>query len=221
MELFTHAYEFIIFLFHFILKIDQYLDVIVRDYGMLTYGILFLIVFCETGLVVTPILPGDSLLFAAGALSARGAINLHYLVLLVIVAAILGDTVNYTIGKYFGERLFKGRSRFFKKSYLDKTHHFYEKYGNKTIVFCRFVPIVRTFAPFIAGVGKMNYLKFMSYNIVGGMAWAMIFVYGGYFFGNVPVIRESLTLMIIVIIAVSLMPIAVEIVKSMRKRVKN
>lgn len=218
LEILVQAYEFMIFLINFILKIDQYLDVLIRDYGLMTYVILFLIVFCETGLVVTPILPGDSLLFAAGALSARGGLNVHYLVLIIMVAAIIGDTVNYSIGKYFGEKLFRTQSRFFKKEYLDKTHDFYARYGNKTIVFCRFVPIVRTFAPFIAGVGKMNYLKFMAYNVVGAIAWSLLFVYGGYFFGNIPIIRRSLTLMIFLIIGISLLPLAFEIFKGWKMR---
>jgi membrane-associated protein len=211
-----HLYEFIFFLFHFILKIDQYLGAIVKDYGVLSYFILFLIIFCETGLVFTPILPGDSLLFAAGALCGRDLLNFKLLTILVIVAAVLGDTLNYTVGKYFGEKLFKENNRFLKKDYIDRTHAFYDTYGAKAIIFCRFIPIVRTFAPFIAGFGKMHYLKFMTYNILGGILWAVIFISGGYFFGDLPVIRESLTLAVMGIIFLSLLPLLFEIMKKFK-----
>lgn len=213
MDIIFSFFDFFVFLFQFILRIDQYLETIILNYGVLVYLILFLIIFCETGLVVTPILPGDSLLFAVGAFSARGLLDLKLAMSLIIVAAILGDTVNYLLGKSFGVYFFSEKSRFLKKSYIDRTNRFYEKYGNKTIVFARFVPIVRTFAPSIAGFGRMNYSKFMTYNVVGGIVWTVMFTLSGYFFGEIPVIRESLTLMIIGIIVLSVLPLVFTIGK--------
>ena len=191
----------------FILHLDKYLSVIIQQYGVFTYALLFLIVFAETGLVITPFLPGDSLLFAAGTFAAIGSLNVFILFLVLAIAAILGDTVNYSIGKYFGSKAFEKYPKIFKKQYIDKTHNFYEKYGNKTIVLARFVPIVRTFAPFIAGVGKMKYSNFLTYNIIGGIAWVAIFVFGGYFFGNIPLVKNNFSLAIIVIIVLSFVPI--------------
>ena len=191
----------------FILHLDKYLSIIIQNYGAFTYLLLFLIVFAETGLVVTPFLPGDSLLFAAGTFAAIGSLNVWILFTILALAAILGDTINYSIGKYLGSKAFEKYPKIFKKQYLDKTHNFYEKYGNKTIVLARFVPIVRTFAPFVAGVGKMKYLNFLIYNIVGGLAWVALFVFGGYFVGNIPWVNRHFTYVILTIIALSFIPI--------------
>lgn len=195
------------------LHLDKHLEVIITDYGVWTYLILFLIIFCETGLVITPFLPGDSLLFAAGAFAGLGAMRADLLFLLLTAAAIIGDTVNYWIGHYIGPRAFSGNIRFLKKEYLDRTHAFYEKYGGKAIVLARFVPIIRTFAPFVAGIGAMNYSRFIFYNVTGAIAWVGIFVYGGYFFGNLPAVQENFTLVILGIIFVSVVPMIVEFVK--------
>ena len=200
------------------LHLDKHLAAVIQAYGGWTYLILFLIIFCETGLVVTPILPGDSLLFAIGSFAALGAIKLEYLLFGLTIAAILGDSVNYAIGHYMGPKVFsKKDSRIFKKEYLDKTHRFYEKYGAKTIIFARFVPIVRTFAPFVAGIGAMSYGKFLTYNVVGGVAWICLFVLGGYFFGGLPIVKENFTAVILAIIVISIMPGAIEYIRS-RKR---
>jgi membrane-associated protein len=191
----------------FILHFDKHLTFILQHFGVWTYLILFLIIFCETGLVVTPFLPGDSLLFIVGAFSANGAFNLTGITLALVAAAIAGDSVNYAVGKYFGNRLLNAKKiRLIKKEYLDKTHAFFEKYGAKTIVFARFVPIVRTFAPFVAGLGQMNYGKFLLYNILGGALWVVIFVMGGYYFGNISLVKEHLTLVILIIIFISILP---------------
>lgn len=218
MELLHQFLDLVFFLFNFVLKIDQYLEIIIKDYGALTYLILFLIIFCETGLIITPILPGDSLLFVAGAIASRGLLDIRLLFLLITSAAILGDMVNYTVGRFFGVSLFKRKSRFLKKEYIDKTHAIFEKYGNKAIVLCRFVPIVRTFTPFIAGFGQMHYGKFMTYNVVGGISWAVIFLLGGYYFGEMPFIKNSLTLTIIGIVILSCIPMIVEIIRAKRRR---
>ena len=200
------------------LHLDQHLGQLISQYGIWTHLILFLIVFCETGLVITPFLPGDSLLFAAGTFAALGALDLWLVMLLLIVAAIVGDTVNYWIGAYIGPRAFKGDIRFLRKEYLDRTHAFYEKHGGKTIIMARFVPIIRTFAPFVAGVGAMSYPKFITYNVVGAVLWVGLFVLGGYFFGNMPVVRENFTLVILAIIAISVLPIVVEALRARRSR---
>ena len=192
------------FLIDFVLHIDRHLDVIIRDYGTLTYLILFLIVFMETGLVVTPFLPGDSLLFAAATFAALGSLNLIWLILLLISAAILGDATNYFIGHKLGNRLI--RTKWVKKEYLDKTHRFYEKHGGKTIIIARFVPIVRTFAPFVAGVGEMSYRRFASFNVIGGVLWVLSFLLAGYFFGNLPFVKNNFGLVIIAIIIISVLP---------------
>jgi len=196
------------------LHLDQHLGEVIRDYGAWTYPILFVIIFCETGLVVTPFLPGDSLLFAAGAFAALGDLNVHGLVLLLSAAAIAGDTVNYWIGAYIGPRAFSGEVRFLKKEYLDRTHRFYERHGGKTIVLARFVPIVRTFAPFVAGIGTMNYGRFLLYNVTGGVAWVAMFLYAGYFFGTIEIVRRHFSLVMLAIITVSVMPLAIEYVRA-------
>ena len=202
-------------LIDFILHIDQHLIELAQTYGLWIYAILFLIVFCETGLVVTPFLPGDSLLFAAGAVAALGGMNVHIAAALLLAAAVIGDAVNFAIGKYFGEKLFaKPDSRVFKREYLDKTHAFYEKYGGKTIILARFVPIVRTFAPFVAGMGNMHYGRFIRYNIIGALMWVGLLTYAGYFFGELPVVKNNFGLVVIGIIAVSVLPMAVEIAKA-------
>lgn len=209
--------QYLMFLIDFILHIDQHLAEMVRDYGTLTYAILFVIVFCETGLVVTPLLPGDSLLFAAGTLTVLGdgALNPWLLVLLLTVAAILGDGANYMIARFFGKKwLETGKLKFIKPSYLQKTEAFYEKYGGKAIVLARFVPIVRTFAPFVAGIGKMNYAQFSMYNVVGAVAWVNIFVWAGHFFADQPLVRKNFTLVIFGIIGISVLPMVYEIAKA-------
>jgi membrane-associated protein len=200
------------------LHLDRHLSEVISEYGTWTHLILFLIVFCETGLVITPFLPGDSLLFAAGTFAALGALDLWLVVVLLIAAAIIGDTVNYWIGAYVGPRAFRGDIRFLRKDYLDRTHAFYEKHGGKTIILARFVPIIRTFAPFVAGVGAMSYPKFITYNVVGAVLWVGMFVLGGYFFGNIPVVRENFTIVILAIIAISVMPIAIEGLRARRSR---
>jgi membrane-associated protein len=200
------------------LHLDQHLSRVIADYGVWTHLILFLIVFAETGLVVTPFLPGDSLLFAAGTFAALGSLDLWLLVALLIGAAILGDTVNYWVGAWIGPRAFSGNVRFLRKDYLDRTHAFYEKHGGKTIILARFVPIIRTFAPFVAGVGAMSYPKFITYNVVGAVLWVGLFVPAGYFFGNIPAVRKNFTLVILAIIALSVLPIALEAIRSRRSR---
>ena len=202
-------------LIDFVLHIDQHLIELTQTYGLWIYAILFLIVFCETGLVVTPFLPGDSLLFAAGAVAALGGMDVHIAAALLLAAAVIGDAVNFAIGKYFGEKLFaKPDSRVFKREYLDKTHAFYEKYGGKTIILARFVPIVRTFAPFVAGMGNMHYGRFIRYNIIGALMWVGLLTYAGYFFGELPVVKNNFGLVVIGIIVVSVLPMAVEIAKA-------
>jgi membrane-associated protein len=200
------------------LHLDEHLNQIVTTYGVWTHLILFAIVFAETGLVVTPFLPGDSLLFAAGALAALGSLDLWLLVVLLIGAAILGDTVNYWVGAWIGPRAFSGNVKFLRKDYLDRTHAFYEKHGGKTIILARFVPIIRTFAPFVAGVGAMSYPRFIVYNITGAVLWVGLFVPLGYFFGNMPTVKENFSLVILAIIAISVMPIAVEAIRARRSR---
>lgn len=193
------------------LHLDRHLNEIIQAYGAWTYAILFLIIFCETGLVVTPILPGDSLLFAAGTFAALGSLDVWWLFVLLSIAAIAGDTVNYWIGYHVGPRVFHEENvRFFKKEYLDRTHQFYEKHGGKTIIIARFVPIIRTFAPFVAGIGRMTYWRFISYNVIGGIAWIAIFVFGGYYFGNIPIVKRNFTLVIMAIIIISVLPGVIE-----------
>ncbi|SKC74499.1 DedA family protein [Ohtaekwangia koreensis] len=211
--------EFIKSLIDFILHIDHHLVEIVRDYRTWTYLILFIIIFAETGLVVTPFLPGDSLLFAAGAIIAKPdtGLNIFFMFLLLIIAAILGDLVNYHVGKYIGPKAFSGKYRFLKIEYLNKTQAFYNKHGGKTIIYARFIPIIRTFAPFVAGIGTMSYRKFASFNVIGGITWVGSFLFLGYFFGGIPVIKNNFTYVILGIIFVSILPPIIEVVKSRTK----
>ena len=197
-----------------LLHLDKHLDLVIRNYGFWTYGIFFLIIFLETGLVVTPFLPGDSLLFAAGAFAALGSLDTKWLIMLLSIAAIAGDTLNYWIGYIVGPKVFsKEKSRFLNKDYLYRTHQFYERYGGKTIILARFIPIIRTFAPFVAGIGSMTYGRFIAYNIVGGIAWVAIFVLGGYFFGNIPSIKQNFSLVIAAIIFLSILPGIIEFLR--------
>ena len=204
-------------LFHlidFFLHLDKYLPLIIQSFGIWAYVIMFLVIFCETGLVVTPILPGDSLLFALGAFAAQGALNIEILLVSLCIAAVAGDTVNYSIGKFLGPKVFHyPDSRFFKREYLVRTHQFYEKHGGKTIIIARFIPIIRTFAPFVAGIGTMKYLRFISYNVVGGISWICLFLLAGYYFGGIPAVKRNFTLVIIAIIIISVMPGVIEYVR--------
>lgn len=214
--------EFIYSLFDFIIHIDVHLNNLILTYGNWTYAILFLIIFCETGLVVTPFLPGDSLLFAAGTFAAAGSLDPIYLMLLLSVAAILGDTVNYWIGALIGPKIFhKDNVRFLNKEYLNRTHQFYEKHGGKTIIFARFLPIIRTFAPFVAGIGKMTYLRFFGYNVIGGIIWVAIFIITGYYFANIPAVRDNFTFVIFAIIVISFLPPVIEFFRLKRKKEKK
>jgi len=198
------------------LHLDRHLADVVRDHGGSVYALLFAIVFCETGLVVTPFLPGDSLLFACGALAAGGALDLALLFVLLAAAAILGDTVNYGIGSVIGPRAFTSDSRWLKREHLDRTHAFYERHGGKTIVIARFVPIIRTFAPFVAGIGTMAYPRFLAYNVGGGTGWVALGLGAGYAFGNIPVVRNNFSIVVLGIVAVSLLPLLVEYLRHRR-----
>ena len=212
----------IMYFVEFILHLDVHLVEIFHQYGTLTYAILFLIVFCETGLVVTPFLPGDSLLFAAGALAAGSALQIRILLVVLFIAPLLGDQVNYWLGRILGGKLpFSEDARFLKKQYLDKTHSYYEKFGGKTVIIARFVPIVRTFAPFVAGIGKMHYLKFISFSIAGALLWVGSFLLGGYYFGNIPVIKKNFTLTVMAIILISLLPGLIEYLRHRRSAAGN
>ena len=202
---------------NFILHIDRHLSELSAQYGAWIYAILFAIIFCETGLVITPFLPGDSLLFAAGSIAALGSMNIHTMVLLLIIAAIIGDAVNFAVGKYLGERLFANPdSRIFRRSYLQRTESFYAKHGGKTIILARFVPIVRTFAPFVAGMGHMRYGRFFRFNIIGGIAWVALFSYAGFWFGQRQIVKENLTLILLAIIMISILPAIIEIIRARR-----
>jgi len=219
MQILTKLTELFIYLFDIFLHLDKHLGALIQSYGNWTYLILFTVIFCETGLVVTPFLPGDSLLFAVGTFSALEYLDVYKVSALIFIAAVLGDTANYHIGKYLGPKVFHyENSRIFKKEYLDKTHNFYEKYGAKTIVIARFAPIVRTFAPFVAGIGKMSYLKFLVYNAAGALLWVVIVVGAGYFFGNIPVVRKNFTLVIMAIIVISVLPGVWEYLKARRRK---
>ena len=209
--------EAIKFLIDFILNMDVYLNEIISNYGAWTYGILFFVIFMETGFVVTPFLPGDSLLFAAGTFAALGSLNPLYLFLLLTVAAILGDTVNYSIGKYIGPRAFSGDIKFLKQEHLDKTQEFYEKHGGKAIILARFIPIIRTFAPFVAGIGTMKYRKLIAYNVIGGIVWVATFTFLGYFFGNIEFVKKNFELVIFAIIFISFIPPVLEVFKARKE----
>jgi len=214
--------EMIKTLFDIFMHLDRHLGSVIQAYGIWTYLILFLIIFCETGLVVTPILPGDSLLFAAGAFAAIGALDVLWLFGLLTVAAVAGDTLNYWIGHYLGPKVFHKKDvRFLNREYLDRTHRFYEKHGGKTIIIARFMPIIRTFAPFVAGIGKMTYMRFTGYNVSGGILWIASFVFGGYFFGNIPMVKRNFTLVIVAIIVLSVMPGVIEFLRHRLKASKT
>ncbi|HSX77881.1 MAG TPA: DedA family protein [Candidatus Saccharimonadia bacterium] len=202
------------------LHLDMYLDTVIQQYGVWMYFLLFVVVFLETGVVVTPFLPGDSLLFAAGALCARGDLAVGWLFMLLCLAAVLGDTVNYSIGHLVGPRAFHGQNRLFKREHLDRTHQFYERHGGKTIVLARFIPIIRTFAPFVAGIGRMSYGRFVTYNVLGGLLWTALFVFGGYYFGNQPWVKRNFTFVILAIIVISLLPLVVEFIQNYRRKAR-
>jgi len=197
------------------LHLDEHLSAVIAQYGAWTYAILFLVIFVETGFVVTPFLPGDSLLFAAGTFAALGSLNLWVLLILLCIAAVGGDTANYWIGHYLGERAYN--IRWIRREYLERTHAFFEKHGGKTIFLARFVPIVRTFAPFVAGIGRMSYGYFISYNVFGGIVWVCLFTFAGYVFGNIPFVQENFSLVVIAIALVSVLPMAFEAVKARRE----
>ena len=204
------------------LHLDKHLNEIIGQYGGWTYLILFLIVFCETGLVVTPFLPGDSLLFAAGAFAALGSLNVFWLFVLLSIAAIAGDTINYWIGYWVGPKVFyRENVRFLNKKHLERTHEFYERYGGKTIIIARFVPIIRTFAPFVAGIGSMTYGRFIAYNVIGGVAWVAICVFAGYYFGNLEIVKGNFSLVIIAIVLISVAPMGVEYIRHRLRRERS
>lgn len=210
--------ELIKYLIDFILHLDKHLVQLVTQYGVWTYAILFLIIFCETGLVVMPFLPGDSLIFAVGALAAKDALNFYYVTVLMVIAAILGDTLNYWIGYKLGPQVFRSdSSRWLNRQHLERTHQFYEKYGGKTIIIARFMPIIRTFAPFVAGIGRMSYGRFLVYNVIGGILWIVIFMLAGYWFGNIPIVKRNFTLVIFGIIFVSVLPGVIEYLRMRRQ----
>lgn len=203
------------------IHLDKYLGLIIDRFGSLTYIILFFVIFMETGFVVTPFLPGDSIVFAVGTFSAMGFLHIIPMYVLLLSAAILGDTANYWIGHKIGPKIFEKDSRFIKKEYLEKTKAFYEKHGGKTIILARFVPIIRTFAPFVAGVGIMNYRKFLTYNIVGGFLWITLFLFLGYFFGNIPFVKEHFEYAVLLIVLISLVPMIIEYIKAKREKKKS
>jgi membrane-associated protein len=207
--------EVLAFVIDVVLHLDRHLVELIQDYGAWVYLILFLIIFAETGLVVTPVLPGDSLLFVAGTLAAAGGMDIGVLIALLCIAAILGDSVNYAIGKHVGERMVRS-GRFVRQEHIDRTHAFYDKYGGKTIVIARFVPIVRTFAPFVAGIGKMEYGRFLVFNVTGGIFWVVFLTLAGYFFGNLPIVKDNLSLVVLGIVIASIAPAAIELVRHRR-----
>lgn len=210
--------EFLSHVVDIVVHIDHHLDQIIQTYGSWTYLLLFVVVFCETGLVVTPFLPGDSLLFATGAFAARGSLDLTTSLLLLMSASILGDSTNYWIGARVGPAIFQKKdSRFFNPAHLERTHRFYEKHGGKTVLLARFLPILRTFAPFVAGIGRMAYPRFLAYIVAGAVAWVGLFVLAGYFFGNIPVVRENFSLVILAIIVLSVIPAVTEFIRHRRR----
>lgn len=210
--------EFLKDIVDIVIHLDRYLDVVIKNTGNWSYLVLFLIIFAETGLVITPFLPGDSLLFVAGTFAALGYFDVRWLFVALAGAAIIGDSVNYAMGNLFGEKIIlAGTGRFFKKEHVERTHRFYERHGGKTIILARFIPVIRTFAPFVAGVGKMSYYKFFIYNVTGALLWVAILMLGGYYFGNMPVIKQNFSLVILVVILISFLPVAIELWKH-RKR---
>lgn len=211
MEILRHILDFV-------LHLDKHLDIIIQDYGTWTYAILFLIIFVETGVVVLPFLPGDSLLFAAGALAAKDGspLSIGIMMGLLIVAAVLGDTLNYAIGNYLGAKAFSGRIKFLKQEHLQRTQQFYLKHGAKALILARFIPIIRTFAPFVAGIGSMSYGKFLSYNVIGGILWVVLLTGAGYFFGTIPIVQKNFSLVVLAIIGLSILPAVFEVVKARR-----
>lgn len=214
--------DLLLFWVDFVLHIDRHLGEIIRNYGAISYVILFLIVFCETGLVVVPFLPGDSLLFAAGSFAAIGAFNVVWLLVIISAAAILGDTINYWIGRAASRRVFYSENvRFLNRKHLERTHEFYERHGGKTIILARFIPIIRTFAPFVAGMGRMTYWHFIAYNLIGGIIWPVIFILAGYFFGNLPVVKENFSLVLLIIILLSVMPLVIEFFRFQMGKKRN
>ena len=210
--------ETIEYLIDLFLHLDLHLNELILQYGVLTYLILFIVIFAETGFVVTPFLPGDSLLFAVGTFAALGSFDVTMVIVLLCIAAILGDSANYWAGNRGGPKIFHKETRFIKKKHLERTHNFYEKHGGKTIIIARFVPIVRTFAPFVAGIGTMTYSKFILYNIIGGILWVVLFVLGGYYFGNIPAVKNNFSLTIIAIIFISILPGIIEYIWHRRKK---
>jgi membrane-associated protein len=210
--------EFLALVIDILLHLDQHLVVFVENYGAWVYALLFVIVFAETGLVVTPVLPGDSLLFVAGTLAAAGGMDVVWLMTTLIVAAILGDTVNYWIGNYVGPKVFSAESRLLNKAHLERAHRFYERHGGKTIVIARFIPIIRTFAPFVAGIGKMSYPRFLLYNVGGAVLWVVSLVAAGFYFGELPFVKQNLTLIIVLIVIISILPGVFEYLRHRRAR---
>ena len=216
--------DFLTSIWDFLVHFDVHLSELIADFGLWTYALMFLVITGETGLVIAPLLPGDSLLFAAGTFAARGDLNVWVLFVSLSVAAVLGDALNYTIGRYLGPKFFRkegGETRFFKKENLDRTHEFFEKYGGVTIIIARFLPIVRTFAPFVAGMGRMGYPRFFSYNVVGGVAWVALFTWAGYFFANIPFVKNHFPLVILGIVLVSVIPTAAEVIRRRRKAARE
>lgn len=201
-----------------ILHLDKYLDILVTNFGFLTYIFIFSIIFAETGFVITPFLPGDSLLFAVGALSALGSLNILLAWLILGAAAVLGDTINYWVGHFIGPKAFNLNTRFLNKKHLQRTHAFYEKHGGKVIILARFIPIIRTFAPFVAGVGGMNYAKFLTYNILGGLLWVSLFTFSGFYFGNIPIVKKNFSCVVIAIILISTIPLLIDLFRSFKNR---
>ena len=212
--------EIILRLIDFILHVDRYVGSLIQSYGVWTYLILFLIILAETGLVITPFLPGDSLIFITGVFAAQGGLNVFLLFFLLSSAAVIGDTLNYWIGSYFGEKVF-AKNKLFKREYLERTKEFYKKHGGKAIILARFIPIIRTFAPFVAGIGKMDYLRFLGFNLFGGIVWVAIFVFAGYFFGNISFVKENLALITYIMIFLSIIPVILEFIKDRRKDKKS
>jgi membrane-associated protein len=211
--------EFISYIIDLVLHLDKYLNLIITSMGLWSYLILFVVIFIETGLVVTPFLPGDSLIFAAGALAGLGSLDVKLLFIVLAIAAVLGDTANYWIGHFLGPKVFSGKSRWLKKEYLERTQAFYNKHGGKTIFLARFIPIIRTFAPFVAGIGRMRYGYFISYNVFGGIGWTGLFTFAGYFFGNVAFVKDNFSLVIIAIIIISVLPAVVEYLRNRKPKV--